>query len=66
MHVNFIPCYFAVVAGVGYLVYTKVIKGKKNKKPKDETAVDGWDDDEASETAEVPDEDNKYFEEDDE
>lgn len=58
------------VGGLGYVFYTKIIKGKKKGTPSgvDETDVDGWDDDyddsEPVETAEVPDEETEGSEED--
>lgn len=56
--------------GIGYLVYSKVIKGKKKKTDAaiDETAVEGWDeesDDPDAEMAVVPDEDKEASNEED-
>ena len=59
-----------VVLGIGYLVYSKVIKGKKKKTDAaiDETAVEGWEeesDDPDAEMAVVPDEDKEASNEED-
>ena len=52
-----------VIAGVGYLVYTKVIKGKKKTGPR-EPEIEGFDDEDeddvtGTETAEIPEEDSE-------
>lgn len=57
-----------IVAGLGYLVYAKVIKGKKKTGPK-EPEIEGWEDDDeetGTETAEVPEEDTSESDSDEE